>query len=55
MYLQEHGPQKQSKLVVEIGVERSEMSRLLTKLELAKRITRNREGGTDKIVSLRPQ
>jgi DNA-binding MarR family transcriptional regulator len=54
-YLQEHGPQKQSKLVVELGVERSAMSRLLTKLESAKRITRNREGGTDKIVYLRPQ
>jgi DNA-binding MarR family transcriptional regulator len=54
MCLQEHGPQKQSKLLVELGVERSAISRLLTKLESAKRTTRSREGGADKIVYLRP-
>ena len=55
MYLREHGPQKQSKLAEELGVERFAMSRLLTKLESAKRITRKRESGTDKMVHVGPE
>ena len=51
MYLQQNGPQKQSRLVREFDVEQFTMSRALSKLESSKHVTRSREG-TDKIVSL---
>jgi hypothetical protein len=51
MLLEESGPRKQTELIDELGIERYEMSRLLTKLELHRYIVRHREGA-DKIVSL---
>jgi hypothetical protein len=49
-HLEESGPQKQSQLAEELGMERYKASRLLAKLELHRYITRERSG-TDKIVS----
>jgi hypothetical protein len=51
MYLQENGPQKQSRLVREFDVEQFTMSRALCKLESSRHVTRSREGKV-KIVSL---
>jgi len=51
MRIQESGPTKQSELGEELGIERYAMSRLLTKLELHRYVTRDR-AGTDKIVDL---
>jgi len=52
MHLEESGPNKQTELAEELGMEGYAMSRLLAKLELHRHIIRRREG-TDKIVSLR--
>jgi DNA-binding MarR family transcriptional regulator len=52
MRLEESGPNKQTELAEELGMEGYAMSRLLAKLELHRYIARRREG-TDKIVSLR--
>jgi len=49
MYLGESGPQKQTELAERLGLEDYAVSRLLTKLELNRYITRARSG-TDKIV-----
>ncbi len=51
MHLEESGPRKQTELAEELGIEAYAMSRLLTKLELHRYITRQREE-TDKLVSL---
>jgi DNA-binding transcriptional ArsR family regulator len=51
MHLEESGPQKQSELAEQLGIEPYAMSRLLRKLELHRYVIRKREG-TDKIVSL---
>jgi hypothetical protein len=50
LLLEEFGPEKQTELVEELGIEDYAMSRLLAKLELHRYIVRRREG-TDKIVS----
>lgn len=52
MYLEEHGAQRQSSLQNALGLEDYALSRLLTKLEQSRHVTRIREG-TDKIVSVR--
>jgi DNA-binding MarR family transcriptional regulator len=54
MHLEESGPQKQSELAKSLGIEPYSLSRLLTKLEHSRYVTRTREA-TDKIVSLRKQ
>ena len=54
MRLEESGPNKQTELAEELGLEGYAMSRLLAKLELHRYIVRRREG-TDKIVSLREE
>jgi len=51
MHLEESGPNKQTELAEELGLEGYAMSRLLAKLELHRYIARRREG-TDKFVSL---
>ena len=51
MHLEESGPQKQSELAEQLGIEPYAMSRLMRKLELHRYVIRKREG-TDKIVSL---
>jgi hypothetical protein len=50
--LEERGPQKQSQLKAQLGVEDYALSRLLAKLEAAKYIVRTRDG-LDKYVRLR--
>jgi DNA-binding MarR family transcriptional regulator len=50
MRLEEFGPRTQTEPVEELGIEHYPMSRMLTKLELHRYITRRREG-TDKLVS----
>jgi DNA-binding MarR family transcriptional regulator len=52
MHLEESGPNKQTELAKELGLEGYAMSRLLARLELHRYIARRREG-TDRIVSLR--
>jgi DNA-binding MarR family transcriptional regulator len=54
MFLQEHGERKQSELAGLLDVEPYVLSRLLTKLETARYVSRRREGN-DKIVSLYSQ
>ena len=54
MRLEEHGPQKQSELAKSLDTEPYSLSRLLTKLERSRYVTRTREA-TDKIVSLKKQ
>ena len=54
MHIQEYGPQKQTGLAKVLEVEDYAMSRLITKLEHARYVTRSREG-TDKIVSITSQ
>jgi len=51
MHLEESGPNKQTELAEELGLEGYAMSRLLAKLELHRYVVRRREG-TDKLVSL---
>jgi hypothetical protein len=51
-HLEEQGSQKQSELANSLGMEAYSLSRLLTKLEHSRYVTRTREA-TDKIVSLR--
>jgi energy-coupling factor transporter ATP-binding protein EcfA2 len=51
IHLEESGPNKQTELAEELGLEGYAMSRLLAKLELHRYIARRREG-TDKFVSL---
>ena len=52
--LEEHDPQKQSELAKSLAIEARSLSRLPTKLEHRRYVTRTREA-TDKIVSLRKQ
>jgi len=52
MFLEEQGPQKQSQLSASLDIEPYSLSRLLTKLEAARYVTRTREG-TDKVVALK--
>lgn len=52
MHLEEYGAQRQSQLADVLDAEPYEISRLLTKLEHSRYISRAREG-TDKMVSLR--
>jgi hypothetical protein len=54
MHLEESGPNKQTELAEELGLEGYAMSRLLANLGLHRYIARRREG-TDKIVSLREE
>ena len=54
MYLEQHGARKQGELAELLGIGSSQVSRLLTKLEHGRYVTRTREG-TDKIVSLRKE
>jgi hypothetical protein len=53
-HLEEQGPQRQRELAEFLGIEAYSLSRLLTKLERGRYVTRTREA-TDKIVSLRKQ
>ena len=50
MLLEESGEQRQGEVASLLGVEAYELSRLLTKLEAARWVTRRRDGN-DKIVS----
>lgn len=50
MFLEEQGPQKQSQLSASLDIEPYSLSRLLTKLEAARYVTRTREG-SDKVVA----
>ena len=52
MLLEEQGPQKQGQLATSLDIEPYSVSRLLTKLEAARYVTRTREG-TDKLVAIR--
>ena len=52
MLLEEQGPQKQGQLATLLDIEPYSLSRLLTKLEAARYVTRTREG-TDKFVAIR--
>jgi hypothetical protein len=53
MLLEEQGPQKQSQLTTLLDLEPYAVSRLLTRLETARYVTRTRDG-TDKVVALKP-
>jgi hypothetical protein len=53
MHLQENGSRKQSDIARDLNVEPFTLSRLLTKLESGRHVTRTRDG-TDKVVSLPP-